>query len=206
MRSFPVPFSPNRSTLASVLPNFSAVENILQMASDSPIIWGRGVFPFASTATCSSSVSTSFLLLLNFIPDESVASSFSFSQGFVMKSVAPDLMALTAFSVSEYAVMRITTASLSVLRIFSSHSNPSWPLMASLRKFMSRRMMSGRYSFMKKSIFSGVLATRIFSAYGSRSRLRAKRTSSLSSTTSTFPKFSIFPFGFLCAKIMYCCG
>ena len=125
IRSFPVPFSPNRSTFASVFPNFSAVENISFIASDSPMIWGRGAFSFERAATCSSSVSTSFLLLLNFIPDERVASSFSFSHGLVIKSVAPDLMALTAFSVSEYAVIRITTASLSVFRIFPNHSKPS---------------------------------------------------------------------------------
>ena len=51
--------------------------------------------------TCSCRRSTSFLDLLSLTAEKRVASNFSFSHGFEMKSVAPALMARTAFSVSE---------------------------------------------------------------------------------------------------------
>ena len=97
--------------LASVSRSFSIVANASCIAADSPIIDSSTLLPAPlSTSTCSFSRLTSQRERRNLIPDESVASSFSFSHGFGMKSVAPALMARTALSVSAYAVIKITTA------------------------------------------------------------------------------------------------
>ena len=105
--------------------------------------------------------------------------------------MAPALIALTAFSVSTYAVINSTTLLGLCARIFSSHSYPSSPLMASRWKFISSMMTSGMNESIIPMIRSGVLITLIPSTYGFKSILSDKRTSSLSSTISIFPFFSI---------------
>ena len=152
--SLPVPFSPKIKMLASVSDSLYIVSFNFLTAGDSPMKSEIGdSFPIADT--CSRNLLISLFDLLSFIADDSVASSFSFSQGFEMKSVAPAFIALTAFSVSAYAVMNTTTALGSILNICSRYSNPSLPLIASRQKFISRSITSGLKVSMKCFILDG---------------------------------------------------
>ncbi len=121
INSLPVPFSPRIKTLASVRATLSINANTFLIATLSPIMSPKGLL------ICSSSISLAFLSLSTSLYDFRsliavlmVATSFSFCQGFKMKSVAPCLSARTAISTSPNAVMRITTACGSRSRICSS--------------------------------------------------------------------------------------
>ena len=86
--------------LASVSRSLSTVSKIARIASDSPMMRSSAL-PSLRASTCSFSRLTSRCERRSLMPEESVASSFSFSHGLGMKSVAPALMARTALSVSE---------------------------------------------------------------------------------------------------------
>ena len=99
-RSLPVPFSPRIRMLASVSESFRMVRNTPCMASDCPIISGNSSSCPLNASIRSFSCFTSQRERRSFTAEDRVASNFSFSHGFGIKSVAPALMARTAFSVS----------------------------------------------------------------------------------------------------------
>ena len=137
--SFPVPFSPVMSILASVMATFSISWRSCCMALLAPQYMEEpDVF--------SSFVLFFFLFLVWVTAVCNVSTSFWLSQGFTIKSVAPSLMPRTARSISAYAVKSTTGRAGRSFLISCNQKRPSLPLLIPEVKFISRRTTSGTSS------------------------------------------------------------
>ncbi len=162
-----------------------------------PMISAKGLL------ICSSSISFAFFNLstslydcFNLMAVAMVAISFSFCQGFKIKSVAPCFNALTAISTSPKAVIKITTDVGSCFIISSSQKNPSLPLVMSLLKFMSRRITSYVSLLSRNGIFFGFFSMMTWWFCFFNNILAARSTSSSSSIIRILP-----PSGFTCLDL-----
>ena len=126
-----------------------------------------------------------------------VAMSFSFSQGFTMKSNAPRFMPSTAKAMSAYAVNSTTSVCGRRCLISESQNRPSFPVLVSASKFISSKMTSGANSRNEAWISLGEASNSTAAKYLGNKIFNAARMPGLSSTTNIFPLFTMICFSFL---------
>ena len=117
----------------------------------------------------------------------SVATSFSLSHGFTMKSNAPRFIPSTASWISAYAVKSTTSTSGTIFLISAAQYKPSLPVLMLVLKFISSSTTSGRKrSSVETSVTGEGSVSTSAKCSGSRI-LNAWRIPALSSTISIFP-------------------